>query len=126
MKKEDNIIRKMYFKKWIRIPIKLVISMAISKIVFDFSEHVLKFRRRNPNPRFVYLVWKSANMMINLRQRHLYPCHILGTKHMMNILYFWIDEGFEMLAYNEQRCAKALGWTAWQTLCLCRSPLSIE
>ena len=60
----STVFRKMYMNRWIRIPVKIIISMVVSKIVFDYSEHLTKFRRRNPNPRFV----KIPHILVQTRR----------------------------------------------------------
>jgi len=94
MDKENTIIRRLYLNKWVRIPVKIIISMAISKIVFDFSEHVTKFRRRNPNPRFVSILSISVVMIFNLQQHHTYLDPTFGMIPTINIPYNNTNKGY--------------------------------
>jgi hypothetical protein len=65
MKELGRILQKMYFINWIRIPVKLVITFALMKIGWDYSEYLTKWRRKNPQPRWVFILTASANSTCN-------------------------------------------------------------
>ena len=48
-----EVIRNLYFKDWIRIPVKFIFTWTVIKITYDYYCYRVAYAMRGANPRSV-------------------------------------------------------------------------
>lgn len=77
--KFGEILRKLYFIKWVRIPVKLIISYTTYKLIWDIYEYITMYRNDPGFPRFVIFIIIRLDLICNHRQilQYQYLIHIM-------------------------------------------------
>jgi hypothetical protein len=83
-----ELLCKLYFKTWIRVPVKFVLTFTVMKVVWDYEEYLTNYRRKKIQPRFVSLGIFSVNMTYNLLPIPISLLPINGIRTMKAIRYF--------------------------------------
>lgn len=85
---DRDLIRRLYFNSWVRIPIKFVITFFSIKIGYDYYEYRTAWRTRRANPRSVKLCQGRLDFTSNLQLLPISPLHIPTIKTTNNTWYF--------------------------------------
>lgn len=93
-----QVVQKLYFNTWVRVPAKLVITFALMKIGWDYSEYLTKWRRKNTQPRWVACYAFSANSTCSPQQTLGFLAPITGTLTTKAIRYLPSHSGHQKLA----------------------------
>lgn len=83
-----ELLQKLYFKTWIRVPIKFVLTFTIMKVAWDYEEYLTNYRKKKIQPRFVSLAIFSVNSTYNLLPIPISLLPISGIRTMKAIRYF--------------------------------------
>lgn len=95
-----DLIRKLYFNSWVRIPIKFIIVFSSIKIGYDYYEYRTAWRTRRGNPRSVNLFQTSSDFTNNLQSLLISPLHISSIRITKNIWYLTPDKGYQTILYS--------------------------
>ena len=52
---QRNMLQKMYFNDWIRIPVKFILTFFVLKVGYDYHQYLTAWRGKGYTPRFVFI-----------------------------------------------------------------------
>lgn len=51
----SDLVRRLYFNDWVRIPVKFVFTFMLMKVGYDYYMYATMYRTRRSQPRSVHM-----------------------------------------------------------------------